>query len=165
MKARVLTSSYVYDFVGQSDLDSTLLCAEGKNYADGFAKFVDSKNLNDWEVCFRFRYNNVKSILIHLTGRSDRRERYKELVIHIPIPVNTEIGWGVDIGQHMYKNSDHLDHLLKNFSMLEVDYSKFDNKQDYIADCMKRSISFCFSKGFTINGVKVKISLDDERGV
>ena len=164
MKARVLASSYVYDFVGQSDLDSTLLCAEGEAYADRFTELVDDKKLEDWEVCFRFRYNNVKSILIHLCGRSDRRERYKELVIHIPIPVNTEIGWGVDIGQHMYKNSDHLDHLLKNFSTMEVDYTKFGNKHDYIWDCMRRSISFCFSKGFTINGVKVKISLSDGRG-
>lgn len=164
MKARVLASSYVYDFVGQSDLDSTLLCAEGKAYADRFTELVDDKKLDDWEVCFRFRYNNVKSILIHLTGRSDRRERYKELVIHLPIPVNKEIGWGVDVGQHMYKDANHLDHLMKNFSTLGVDYSRFDNKQAYIADCMKRSISFCFSKGFTINGVKVQILLNDERG-
>src|SRR5690606_18810534 len=96
-------------------------------------------------------------ILIYLKGRSYKAERYKEIVVHIPIPVKEKVPWGIELDQHIYENESHLDHLMNNFHSLEVDYLGFTNRQDYILDCMRRSVKFCFANGFTINGVKVKV--------
>jgi len=40
---------------------------------------------------------------------------------------------------------------------LDVNFSKFSNRQDYILDCMRRVVKFCFGKGFAVNGVQVRL--------
>lgn len=164
MIVRVLDASMIADFVGEG-FNSTEICSIVKSETERKASLIQSEKLRDWEICFRFWYNNVKQILIYTKNKSYSKERYKEITIHLPIPTDDKVEWGVDISQHVYKNENHLDHLMKNFYCLDVDYSRFNDRQDYILDCMRRSITFCFKEGFTINGVKVKIdtfSLGDE---
>lgn len=156
MITRVLDSAYISDFIN-NDFNGQEIRQIIKKEADLFAQQVIDKRLIDWEVCFRFRYNHAKSILIYLKERSYPKEKYKELTIHIPIPIREKAIWGVNLEQHVYEDENHLDHLMKNFHSLGVDYSKFINRQDYILDCMRRAVKFCFENGFTINGVKVKI--------
>ena len=156
MQVRILDSAMIVDFINEG-FDSTEICSLMKSEATGIVQTIKNEKLKDWEVCFRFIYTNVRQILIYTKNKSQTKERYKEITTHIPIPVNDKVAWGVDSQQHVYQNESHLDHLLKNFDCLDVDYSKFSNRQDYILNCMQRTVKFCFDKGFTINGIKVKL--------
>lgn len=156
MRARVLDSAYILNFV-DIGFNGEEVRTLAQQYAEKFTSQIFSQKLIDWEVTFRFRYNNTKQILIYLKERSYPIEKYKEIIIHIPIPIISNTSWGVSLKQHVYKDENHLDSLINNFQILDIDYSKFENRQDYILNCMQRAISHCFNYGFTINGVKVKI--------
>lgn len=156
MTTRVLDSAYIYDFI-DNGFNGTEIRSIIKKEADEFANLVLNEKLTNWEICFRIHYNHAKCILIYLKERSDKILKYKQITIHIPIPIKEKAIWGIDLEQHVYKDENHLDNLMKNFHLLEVDYSKFTNRHDYILDCMRRSIKFCFEYGFTVNGEKIKI--------
>ena len=155
MKASILYSSYVVNFLNE-DLKSNEIIALVKPEIDEIAGTIEDESLKNWEVQFLFIYNNVKEILIYTKDKSYPKEKYKEITIHIPIPTKDIVSWGVNKDQHIYE-SNHLDRIIKNFNCLAVDLSQFKNKEDYISDCMSRAIKYCFEKGFTINGTKVKI--------
>ncbi|HVY76240.1 MAG TPA: Imm9 family immunity protein [Puia sp.] len=152
MVTRILCSSYLFDFESSNKEINAVV----KQEADRLAAQVHSDKLQDWEICFQFLYNNVKSILIYTKGRSYPVEKYKDIIVHIPMPTKDKVAWGVDIGQHLYASEDHLDHLLNGFHILDVDYNRFKSRNEYSLDCMQRAVEFCFTKGFTINKVSVK---------
>jgi hypothetical protein len=154
MKVRVLDSALIEDFTYE---DSAELCSIIKTETEKIIEPFNSEKLNDWDIYFSFRYNYVKQILIYTKEKSNTKARNKEITIHIPMPIKEQAFWGVDKSQHIYDNENHLDHLIKNFICLDVDYSKFNNRNDYILDSMRRAIKSCFENGFTINGVKIKV--------
>ncbi len=158
MKVRILDSSMVVNFQN-IDFDAAEICSRVKSEVNMLIEPIKNEKLKNWEVHFIFSYNNVRQILIYTRGKSYPKEKYKEITTHIPIPTNDKVAWGVDIDQHVYENDSHLDHLMANFSCLNVKFSNFKNRADYISDCMHRTIKFCFEKGFTINGVKVKLDI------
>jgi len=155
MNVRVLDASMIVDFPGEG-FYSTEMLAIVQLEIEKRTSLIQSEKLLDWEICFRFWYNNVRQILIYTKNKSNAEERYKEITIHVPVPVKEKAEWGIDMSQHVYKNASHLDHLMGNFDCLDINYLAFDNLRDYILDCMIRSVDFCFMKGFRINGVKVK---------
>jgi len=156
MIVRVLDSAYISDFI-DAGFSGNEIRSVVKNYAEKFSNKVVNEKLNDWDVTFRFRYNHVKQILIYLKERSYPLEKYKEITIHIPIPEKGNVPWGVDLEQYLYKDENYLNELMKNFHCLDVDYLAFNNRQDYMIDCMCRAVKYCFTEGFTINGIKVKL--------
>lgn len=154
MKVRILESAFILDFFDDS-YDSQENCSIIKAQAEVFSNQIKVEELVDWEVYFEFWHNNVKQILIYTRNKSLPVEKYKEIVVHIPMPIKDKVAWGVELEQHIYQNDDHLDGL-RNFQHLDVDYSKFDNRKDYILDCMSRAVTHCFQSGFTINNIKIK---------
>lgn len=153
MLTRILCSSYLLDFESSFPEIDFLV----KKEADKLAAQVHSKKLDEWEVCFQFWFNNVRNVLIYTKGRSFTVERYKDIIVHIPMPTKEKAAWGVDISQHIYKEDNHLNELTKNFHILDIDYDKFNTRNDYSTDCMLRAICFCFTNGFTINKISVKV--------
>lgn len=154
MKSRILHSSYVINFLDEgfnSEEISKILKPEVDNVLSDFK----NEAIKDWEIHFVFTYTNVKGILIYRKSQSYPKEKYKDIVIHIPIPTNDIVSWGVDVSQHIY-DKNHLDKIIKNFSCLEVSFSKFTDRKSFLLDCMRRSIKFCIEEGFVINGIKVK---------
>lgn len=154
MIVRVLDSALIEDFIYE---DTTELCSVVKAEIENIIEPFVSEKLDEWNLYFSFRYNYLKQILIYTREKSDAKMKSKEITIHIPIPIKEQALWGVDKSQHIYDNENHLDHIIKNFICLDVNYSKYDNRSDYILDCMRRAIQSCFENGFTINGVKIKI--------
>jgi hypothetical protein len=154
MKSRVLNSSYVINF----ELNEKEITNQVRLEVDSVLEAFDDPKLTDWYLYFRFRYNNCKGILISLSSRSIPKERFREIIIHIPVPTNDKVPWGVDKEQHVYQDENHLDHMIDNFSVLEVDIYKFTNRNDYVLDCMQRTVKFCFEHGFTVNGKKIKVN-------
>jgi hypothetical protein len=156
MKTRVLDSSLVINFMNVG-FSSDEVLTEIKLKADEQVKKIENESLKDWELIFRFIYNNVKQILIYTKNKSYSKEKYKEIIVHIPVPTTEIVPWGVKEDQHVYSDNNHLDSIIKNFDRLDVDFTIFTNRSDYLLACMCRSVKFCFEKGFTINGVKCKI--------
>lgn len=153
MIIRVLDSALIEDFNYE---DTAELCSIIKTEVEKIIEPFNSEKIDLWNLCFSFRYNYLRQILIYTKEKSDTKLKSKEITIHIPIPIKEQVFWGVNKSQHIYESENHLDHIIKNFICLNVDYSKFDNRSDYILDCMRRAIKSCFENGFTINGVKLK---------
>jgi hypothetical protein len=158
MKSRILSNSYVIDFANVGfdleKIDSTI-----KIETDKIIKPIENEKLKDWEIQFSFWYNNVKQILISKSRLGTySKEKRKAVTVHIPIPIKSIVAWGVDLGQHAYQDENHLDHLMKNFICLDVDFSRFENRTDYILDCMRRAIKLYFIEGVSINKVKLRIT-------
>lgn len=157
MRVRILDSAMIEDFFN-NEFDSTEICHSLRIEIEELITPIKNEKLLDWEVCFRIIYNNVRTILIYTKNKSYVNEKYKDITIHIPIPTKDKVSWGVNQDQHVYDNENHMDSILKNFHSLDVDYALFGNRESYIRDCMRRAIEYCFYKGFTINGVKVKLN-------
>lgn len=149
MEIKILDSAYIYNF----SLDTEELRKNIKKKLD--QQFIST--LESWTLYFYFRYNNVNDIMIYLKSRSLTSEKTKEITIHLPFPNNQQADWGVNKSDHVYNDPSHLDHL-KNFHRIHVEFNDYSNREDYISDCMIKSINYCFNEGFTINGMKVKTS-------
>jgi hypothetical protein len=155
LESRILISSYVTDFPGV-DFDSEEIRKEIKAEADSVLSQAMHEVLNGWEIQFIFRYNTVKQLLVYTRGKSYIKEKYKEITIHIPIPSKDEVYWGVRKEQKVY-DENHLDSLINNFDRMDVEYQLYKDMYHYIIHSMRRAITHCLTKGFKINGVKLKI--------
>lgn len=111
----------------------------------------------DWKLIFEATYNNgiVPLVAKNKVG-SYPSDKMKYVKIVIPIPLKSEIEWGVDPEQHLYKK-DHYDKLMKNFRELDVDYRQYTNRTDYITACLKAGVGNAFEEGFTVGKSKLQI--------
>lgn len=111
---------------------------------------------DDWALLFQAGYTNGRIPLVSknkIGGYPSDKMKY--ITIVIPIPLKSEISWGVKPEQHLY-GKDHYDKLMKNFWELAVDFRNYDNRTDYITACLKAGIKKAFEEGFTVGGVKLK---------
>jgi hypothetical protein len=157
MILRIGHTSYVIDFLGvdfRTDEVSNTLHDEFTGF---LSTFDNDKNIN-WEVMFRATYTNSRKLLVSKnklgTYPSDKT---KEIIIAIPIPLLDDVTWGVSPEQHAFK-IDHYDKLINNFWELDVDFKVYNNRTDYILECMRRGIIETFERGFTVGGIKIQSS-------
>ncbi|QEL00419.1 hypothetical protein FKG96_06210 [Olivibacter sp. LS-1] len=154
MQMKVRHVSYVLDFMDKDFDTDSISDALTKEFSGVFESIKNSKS-QMWEIQFRATYTNGKMLLISKNKFGNyTSDKIKEITIPIPIPVDETVSWGVKPQQHTLK-VDHYDKLLNNFWELDVDYTKFFNRTDYIMDCMRRAINLCFEKSYTVNGVKL----------
>ncbi len=156
MKMEITHHSYIIDFMKVGFGHQYINEAITKNVLSYIDK-VNIKELEDWQIEFRALYNKVENIRVYKKARSNKDEKYKTIVIHIPIPSKENVSWGVEEKQYLstniYKAGND-----KYVDVLEtLDYTQYSNYKDYIVDTMTKAIIFCFQDGFTINGKKVKI--------
>jgi hypothetical protein len=152
MESKVISTSYVIEFLNV-DFNSFQIETEMKSEVDQILKKIIIKDLEDWKIEFKVIFSGVKKIVIYTRMPSNKKEKNKIIIIHIPIPSIKNIDWGVQDNQYMNSNSSPD---AKNVAFLEVDFKEFDNRTDYINDSIRRAVKFCFEDGFTMNGVKVK---------
>ncbi len=122
-------------------------------------EIIATNNLNipdDWVLLFKGCYTNGR---IPLVSRNKiggyPSDKMKYITIIIPIPLESEISWGVKPEQHLY-GKVHYDKLMKNFWELAVDYRIYNNRSEYLTACLKAGIKKAFEEGFTVGGVKLK---------
>lgn len=155
MRARILHTSYVLNFLDVG-FDSSRISQILESEVNTILKENSFAELNDWEIKFRAIYTNSRQLLISKNRFGTYpKEKIKEISIPIPIPTIDIISWGITKDQHIYEDT-HYDKLLKNFWNLDVNYSDFSSRTNYILDCLRKAIKFCFEEGFTVNGIKVK---------
>lgn len=159
MKSRVLISSYVIDFL-DVDFDSRIIEEKIKYQVDKILENFKKVALKDWEISFLFRCNNTTKILISKNRFGNiAGEKRKEIIIHIPIPLKSKVSWGVQTNQHVYKDENHLNHIIHNFNTIDVNYEDYSNRTDYITKCVTMAIKFSFENGFSVNGEKIKTTI------
>ena len=154
MKSRILQSSYVIDFL-DIDFSSAEINHTLKIETDKILEHYHNDSLNDWEILFRGIYGKGTSISVYRALPSYVEDKQKQITVHIPVPIKDIVKWGVNPTQLVTLGKAPNE--LKNISLLEVDFNNFTNRTEYILDCFRRAIKFCFEDGFTINKVKVKI--------
>ncbi|HXS56123.1 MAG TPA: Imm9 family immunity protein [Hanamia sp.] len=156
MHVKIRNSSMIMDFL-DIGFDSSKICQLVEFDANKIVNKINLKDLQDWSLHFVFNYTNGTEILISKRTKSVSSIKYKDIVAHIPIPEKNKIFWGVESSQQIYKDPEYLNNIIQNFDCLKVDFTKYKNREDYILDSMLRVIDFSFKKGFTINGIKVKL--------
>ena len=110
----------VFDFLNvgfnSNEINSSLLPSIYKEMQDNHLTIPE-----DWRLIFHANYNNGKTPLVSknkLGGYFSDKMKY--ITIVIPIPLTSEVEWGVNPEQHLYKK-DHYDKLMRNFLELNVD--------------------------------------------
>lgn len=117
---------------------------------------ITNEALRDWKVVFIALYNNVDSIRVFKKTRSFKAEKYKDVMVHIPLPKIDEVVWGIPKDKFMPDRSNQANVDKYAISIATLDYQQFDNYVDYIVETMVKAISLSFEDGFTINGIKIK---------
>ena len=158
MKLEISHEAYVIDFL-KSGFEYRKIDDAIKKNVKVYIDSVDIKELEDWKITFTALYNKVENIRVYKKARSYKNEKYKDIVIHIPIPPVEAVSWGVEEKQYLstniYKEGND-----KYVDVLEVmDCKQYNNYIDYIIDSMTKAIIFCFEDGFTINGKKIKVTV------
>lgn len=142
-------------------LDVDFKSKEISNYIlDNISNPIKLSNVvfpNDWILIFHANYSNGKKTLVSKNKLgSFASDKMKYVTIVIPIPLISEIEWGVLPEQHLY-GKDHYDKLMKNFFELDVKFQNYTNRTDYITACIKTGINKALLEGITVGGVKVKL--------
>lgn len=130
------------------------------NLIPNIYKVMQNKSLaipEDWILLFQAGYNNGRVPLVarNKVG-SYPSDKMKYINVVIPVPLKSEIGWGVSSEQHLYKK-DHYDKLMRNFRELDIDYRNYSNRTDYITACLKAGIKKAFKEGFTVGKTRIKV--------
>jgi hypothetical protein len=158
MNTRITHFSLVIDFLDiafDSDSISDIL----KKEVDDVLRLNAIELPDKWWLVFRATYSNARGVLISKNRLGTYpSDKMKKVTIVIPVPLKEIVEWGVEERQHVY-GIDHYDKLMKNFWALEVDYSQYSNRQDYIIACLRSGIKKAFEECFTVGGVKVKAQL------
>lgn len=153
MKSRFLHTSYVLNFLDidfNSNEISDILTMETNIILNDYI----FPELEGWELQFKASYGKREPLKIFTKMPSYKKERQKLIIIHIPIPTQNIVSWGVQENQHISIGSN--DNRDKNNLLLDVNFDLFSNRQDYIIDCLRRGVRKAFEVGFAVNGVKLK---------
>lgn len=156
MQIRVNHTCLILEF-WDDNFNASEITAELKIKTDNLLKQCSIDGIEDWQIEFRAVYNNAKQLLVSKNRLGTYpSNKYKEITIVVPIPEKKNMPWGVESNQFIY-GIDHYDGLIRNFNALEVDFRKFDNRSDYIKDCLSRAIDFSFTNGIVIKGIKIQV--------
>ncbi len=156
MNIEVSHFGLVSDFIGV-DFDSKKISFE---WTQKLKRIFDENKLNfpiDWQLIFHLTYNNGKNPLVaknKVGGYLSDKMKYVKIVI--PVPLKSEISWGVNLEQHLY-GKDHYDKFMRNFNELDINFENYKNRTDYITACLKAGIQKALKDGFTVGGVKIKV--------
>jgi len=156
MQTSISHISMVINFLN-IDFDSNQISEILKKEVDNILRNFSTDNLEDWTLDFMASYTNGMQPLVSKNRLgSFTSDKIKQITIVIPVPIIDTVSWGVNSNQHIFK-IDHFDKLIKNFNTLDVNYSDFNNRTDYILECLRMGIKVSFSQGFTVNKGKFKL--------
>ena len=155
MRTRIKHTSYIIDFLDvdfSSDKISEILQEEVNII---LKKKLQKPELSGWEIAFKALYSNVDKILLFRKSASYKNDKYKEIVIHIPIPQKSKVSWGVDEKQLIKTGLN--ERVLKYADEILINPTDFNNRTDFILACMRKAIRESFKLGFTVNKQKIKL--------
>jgi len=124
-------------------------------YIESILPKINIEDLSGWRLLLQI--NSICSDLIGVYKKFWRYPSDREYVISIaiPIPDNTQAPYGIPPGEDgtigffrlRRSNGSHL---------LDTEYDKYDNLDQYILASAIKAIDLGFTKGFTCHGKKIK---------
>ena len=118
MQSRITHGSYVIGLV-ESNFPENEINQVIKPELDTYLKNAKNiESLQDWTLEFSIIYNNIDNLVLSRKNRSYPKEKYKSVVIHIPIPTKDIVSWGVEPEQHINNNWDYRNS--KNIDILNI---------------------------------------------
>ncbi len=152
MKVSFAESSYILNFFNNK-LNSNVIKKETlKLVNEKILTFPKNENLDKWEIEFRIIYYYGDIIKIFRKAKSDSTDNFKQIVIHIPIPLNSIYPWGIAGDQIVNFNNIVPDP--KYCDVLQVDY-EFKSLEFFIIGNLKKAIIHTFNLGFSVGGVTI----------
>ncbi|UOY06608.1 Imm9 family immunity protein [Muricauda sp. SCSIO 64092] len=152
MKVTITHISNVIDFLNKGfdtvDIDKSIL-----KEIQLLINNLELKKLVDWELEFVASYVKADEIRIFNKIPIDKEEKLKSVIIHVPIPLQDKVEWGVLPNQHISRTGNKP---LKNVEYLNIDCKDYDNRKDYVRECINKGIHRSLELGFSIDGTKVK---------
>lgn len=152
MKSRISHGSHLIDFLipgfDYKKIDQPL-----KEEVDEILNRYKIPVLKDWEITFTALYGNRDKIYVCRKAKSQVSMKYKEIVIHIPIPSKNVASWGIDENQIVklkFSNDN------KYCEPIDIGIENYSDKYEFILACMRKGIKYTFEKGFTVNKIKIK---------
>jgi len=124
-------------------------------YIESILPRINMEDLSGWRLNFDVTYACTDFIGVYKKFLRYPSDREHEILIAIPIPDNTQALYGIPPGKHgtigsfrpAISNRSHL---------LDPEYDKYDNLDQYILAAAIKAIDLGFSKGFTCYGKKIK---------
>ncbi|OXB16862.1 Imm9 family immunity protein [Flavobacterium reichenbachii] len=93
-----------------------------------------------WDLEFNLIYNNVDKILVYKKKKVVKKENYVSYTIHIPVPKNIDVVWGVE-KENFISNNVMNKIVLDDFEILNhPKYENYINIYDYFADSIVLAI-------------------------
>ena len=155
MKFRVNHTSYVMSFL-DVDFDSDSISEQLNSLIKSLTRSTSFPDkLNDWTLAFCLIYNNTKNLCVARKMKSVKSMKLKDVVIHIPIPKNDQVSWGVNENQFLKELIPDRRYVEE----LNVEKEKYKNRTDYIIDLASRAIVYAFKNGITVNGERIKLKI------
>ena len=102
---------------------------------------IPNKKLGECELIVNALYSNCDNIYLYRKVKPFNRGMSKEIVVHIPIPLNETVSWGVEKKQHISVVSKHSE---KYADRLEVNPCEFESQKDFIIHCLQKAIETIF---------------------
>gem|GEM_PF-536996 len=105
---------------------------------------INIEDLSGWRLTFYINYQCTDLIGIDKKLGRFSGDREYEVLIEIPIPDNTQAPYGMPPGEHGAFHSGES----KRSYLLDPEYDKYDNLEQYIIASAIKAIDFGLSKGF-----------------
>jgi Immunity protein 9 len=132
------------------DIDKIEL--ELNSYIEKILSKLNLEDLNDWRILLNVIYTATQSVGVFKSTRRYPSDTEIESSIIIPIPSVNEVKYGLP----ETKLERVFTMLTGKWHLLQTDFTKFENLENYIYDAVVRGIDETFKQGITVNGKKIK---------
>lgn len=136
-----------------------------------FQKFLEqirlessNEMLDDWTLEFHInptnfywletKENDKNFIGVYKKGFIYPNAKEKVFPVNIPIPSGTQVSWGMPEERYLHRPKANPN----NFFLIDFDFNEFTNLEDYFLESAKKIITNFLSKGFTVQGNKLKLA-------
>jgi hypothetical protein len=130
---------------------------EVENYIHALTKNVVAlEELPEWTIRFLIHLEKEGCLGIYKKGSTyPSYPPEKMYAIHVPIPTNEDIIWGVRKKDFTYRPQIIYD--MARDEVEGIKFSNFDSLSSYIVECSKIGIEQLLKKGISLKGVKIKV--------
>lgn len=150
MKIRRSSSSNIIDFpdidYGNLDIDEHL-----RKISDQISPSL----LPDWTLIIRLVFGRGDWLGVVKRGVTYPSTKEKDVSIVIPVPTSDQVPYGLRKKRFLHRPILNAD----DFHVVPVDCCQFVDLREYLRACAIRGIDEAFSKGISIAGKRVTVSL------
>lgn len=119
------------------------------------------EKLDGWTMVICINYTSIKNhgsfLWIFKGSKTYKNDKEKEFTIHLPLPSSIDKDWGIGLKQI----TPQLPFNDERFHKIDIDLDTYNSLYDYVNDLIINGVCELFARGFTFDGVKIKIKKDE----